>query len=765
MKICFVSNYINHHQIPFCDAMYGKTGEQFAFIQTEPMEAERVQMGWQEKERPDYVHCFYEEEAWCRRQILECEVLLFGGCDDESYIEERLKSGKLIIRISERLYKTGQWKAVSPRGLLKKYQDHTRYRRAPVYLLCAGGYVASDFHIVRAYPDKMFCWGYFPETKQYDVEELLNNKGYELADTTKIPYLLWAARFIDWKHPERALEVARYLKEKGYAFHLDMIGGGAMEEEVNTLLQAYGLQDCVSLLGYRTPTEVRSLMEKADIFLMTSDRQEGWGAVANEAMNSACVLVADHMVGAAPYLIRQNENGYIYESGDQNMLNTIAEMLVQNREQCQNIGRHAYETVTETWNAENAAESLLKLIEELQDGGNVGSNRNAYGNKKLHGNADCAGVCAPCTPAPIISERRPVPPVMIPTPGVMLRNGLQTVEKENEQPVCRPLLTIIVPVYNILEYLPRCVHSITAQTYENLEILLVDDGSTDGTGELCDELAKEDSRIRVLHKPNGGSSSARNMAIEQAKGEYLGFVDSDDYIEPDMYQRLYEGIVRYQVPMAQIGRDEIDVEGKLLPNICEPPKEPECFGAEAFLKELLMHRGDCSFCTKLVHRDLFKEDKFPVGLLNEDFRLLVQMLPKAKSLVSLSGQTYHVFYRIGSNSRKADKENFSRVFGDCVDNADMAEKIVARDYPSLSKIALRFGVFQRLEYLLHIPISQMTKEKEQYTAIVKWLRKKWLVSMGNPHLTVKNKCYHTLFAIAPRRVRELHKWLKQRGEA
>lgn len=325
----------------------------------------------------------------------------------------------------------------------------------------------------------------------------------------------------------------------------------------------------------------------------------------------------------------------------------------------------------------------------------------------------------------------------------------------------QPLLTVIVPVYNILEYLPRCVRSITAQTYRNLEILLVDDGSTDGTGALCDELAAEDERIRVIHKENGGSSSARNLAIEQAKGEYLGFVDSDDYIEPDMYEKLYRGIVEYNVTVAQIGRDEIDAEGNMLPNICEPPREAVCFESEAFLRELLLHKGDCSFCTKLVHKDLLQRERFPVGLLNEDFYLLVKILPEIGKLVSLPGQAYHVFYRIGSNSRKADKENFSRVFGDCVDNADMAAEIVEKDYPQLKETALRFGVFQRLEYLLHIPVSQMTGDNTQYRAIVKWLRQNWWKAMKNPILTKKNKCYHTLFAVAPKGIRVLHKKLKR----
>lgn len=319
------------------------------------------------------------------------------------------------------------------------------------------------------------------------------------------------------------------------------------------------------------------------------------------------------------------------------------------------------------------------------------------------------------------------------------------------------LISIIVPVYNIMEYLPRCVHSIMAQTYRRLEILLVDDGSTDGTGKLCDKLAVQDERIRVFHKENGGSSSARNLALREARGEYFGFVDSDDYIEPDMYERLYEGMKQYGARMVQIGRDEVDANGNLLPNICEPPEKPICFEGKDFLRELLLHRGDCSFCTKLIHRDLFAGKSFPEGLLNEDFRLLVQMLPEAERVISLPGQTYHVFYRVGSNSRKADKEDFSRVFGDCVENADMVLELVEKEFPELAKEALRFGVFQRLEYLLHIPIRMMNRENKQYRAIVRWMRKNLWKGLSNPYLTGKNKCYHILFAIAPKEIRVLHK--------
>lgn len=323
-----------------------------------------------------------------------------------------------------------------------------------------------------------------------------------------------------------------------------------------------------------------------------------------------------------------------------------------------------------------------------------------------------------------------------------------------------PLLTIIIPAYNITEYLSRCVRSVTAQTYRRLEIILVDDGSTDGTGELCDELAREDDRIRVYHKENGGSSSARNLALKYAAGEYIGFVDSDDYVEPDMYEELLKAIQRFQAPAAQTGRDEIDEKGNPLPDICVPPDRPLVIEGGEFLKELLLHRGDCSFCTKLIRRDMFPEEAFPEGKLNEDFHLLVRMLPGMGKVASLPCRAYHVFYRIGSNSRKADRENFSRVYGDSVENADMAADIVKRDYPKLQDIAFRFGIFQRLEYLLHIPVSQMTKDNTTYRDIVLYMRKKWIKSMANPVLTGKNKLYHTLFAIAPREIRRLHAALR-----
>lgn len=323
------------------------------------------------------------------------------------------------------------------------------------------------------------------------------------------------------------------------------------------------------------------------------------------------------------------------------------------------------------------------------------------------------------------------------------------------------LISVIVPVYNIQNYLERCVKSIMNQTYQKLEILLVDDGSTDGSGEICERLAKEDERIRVFHKENGGSSSARNLGIREAKGEYLGFIDSDDYIEPDMYELLAEGIGKYGLEMAQISRDEVDEEGNRMPDVCIPPKEEWLLTPQEMMEELLMHRGDASFCTRLTKKTLFDGLEFPEGKLNEDFYLLTHMIHKIERLVIFPKQCYHVFYRIGSNSRKKDKNDFSRVFSDNVENADVVMELVKERYPELVSVAFRFGCFQRLDYLLHIPIGQMTRNNAFYKNVTGYLRKHLGKVMVNPYLTLKNKVYLFLLTLAPKKVRQGHAFFKQ----
>lgn len=407
MTVTFVSNYINHHQIPFSNEMYARLGEGYRFIQTEPMEAERVSMGWSvDGEKIPYLMLFYERQAECERLILESDIVIFGGTEREDILEPRLREGRPVIRYSERLYREGQWKAVSPRGLIKKYHDHTRYRKRSVYLLCSGAYVASDFHIVRAYPGKMLKWGYFPEKKVFETQKLPNAEG---RTEDKTVHILWAGRFLELKHPEYAVYAAERLKQKSeelrkqnkkniknkFNFAVHIIGGGEMRDEIKRMICEKGLSDVVTLEGFCKPEEVRAKMEQSQIFLFTSNHLEGWGAVLNESMNSGCAVVADSAVGAAPFLIQHGVNGLVYREGDLEGFLKLVEELVFDEGLRRKLGENAYRTIAEKWNAPHAADCLLRLC------GDILQNERAADRARIRYEAD-----GPCSPAEIIPPRK-----------------------------------------------------------------------------------------------------------------------------------------------------------------------------------------------------------------------------------------------------------------------------------------------------------------------------------------------------------------------
>lgn len=367
MNAVFVSNYINHHQIPFCEAMEEVTGHRFLFVQTEQMEQERLRMGWKE-EAPSYVIRLWEEPERAKEAILSCDVLLAGWAPEaESLVQERLEtSDRVTFRISERLYKEGQWKAVSPRGLVSKVRQYTRYANKPYYLLCAGGYVASDFQIIRAFPGKKLRWGYFPPCRHYAPGELRRIK--KEAETDRGPELVWAGRFVDFKHPEMALRLAGDLKRRGEPFHLTIAGGGDGEERFRSALQEQDLTKKVTVLGLTSPETVRSAMERAEIFVFTSDAGEGWGAVVNEAMNSGCAVIAGNEAGAVPFLLRNGENGLVYESRKYDQLLAGVIRLLHDPQEAAALGERAQETITDLWNADRAARALWDVAEGILAG-------------------------------------------------------------------------------------------------------------------------------------------------------------------------------------------------------------------------------------------------------------------------------------------------------------------------------------------------------------------------------------------------------------
>ena len=409
MKFTFVSNYINHHQLPMAKKMYEILKEDYAFIETQPMTEERQQLGWGEDGQIPFVYKYYEQEALCKQKILESDIVMFGGVDEDDYILERLQLRKPVIRYAERFYKEGRIKAISPRGLRRKYKEHTKYRKAPVYLLCAGAYVALDYDIVCAYPKKKFTWGYFPENRKYGFRELFSSKCIteetlenfkknltkdflfteekkletekgtnsntkesmesvnQENEKSKTIKLLWAGRMIPWKHPSDVLRLAKDLKKQRDLpkFEITMIGSGILEEDLKKQAKEQGVEDCITFTGSMKPAMVREYMEKSDIYLFTSDYMEGWGAVMNEAMNSGMCVVANAGIGAAHSLIHSGENGLLYPNGEYESFLSHVKGLMLEEETRLSMGAKAYRTIQEKWNPDYAAEQLLALSKAI----------------------------------------------------------------------------------------------------------------------------------------------------------------------------------------------------------------------------------------------------------------------------------------------------------------------------------------------------------------------------------------------------------------
>jgi len=210
------------------------------------------------------------------------------------------------------------------------------------------------------------------------------------------------------------------------------------------------------------------------------------------------------------------------------------------------------------------------------------------------------------------------------------------------------MISVIVPVYKVEAFLPKCVASIREQTYKNLEIILVDDGSPDNCGAMCDAFALEDSRIKVIHKPNGGLSDARNAGIDIAQGEYLGFVDSDDWIEPETYQWMFQLVREYGVKMVCAGRYDVDsATGKRTLGLC-PKKEEVISGKELARRIFLWDNADSSSCDKLYHRSLFESARYPVGKTVEDVPVIYRIALETERVAMLDRPVYNYYHRPGS---------------------------------------------------------------------------------------------------------------------
>jgi len=207
----------------------------------------------------------------------------------------------------------------------------------------------------------------------------------------------------------------------------------------------------------------------------------------------------------------------------------------------------------------------------------------------------------------------------------------------------KALISIIIPVYKVEKYLEKCIQSVINQTYENLQIILVDDGSPDNCGKICDEYAKKDHRIEVIHKSNGGLSDARNKGLEIAKGEYIGFVDSDDYIEADMYEVLYNLLKQYNADVSICNFYTVS-QGKI--SIKNADNGINEYNRIEILKEILLDKNIQSYAwNKLYKKELFDEIKYPIGKKYEDIGTTFYLLEKCNKVVVTGKSEYYYINR------------------------------------------------------------------------------------------------------------------------
>ncbi len=359
MKIVFLSNFLNHHQLPLCKALTATDGVEYYFVATTPIPDEQLKLGYEDMNNAyDFVIRAYESKEAENEAIFQtndADMVLMGSAP-QRYIKDRMKLGKLVIRYSERIYKNGVKYYKLPYRILRRFIQ--RFNEKNVHLLCASAFASADYAKTFDFIGKAYKWGYFPEVKRYDdIDSLIKSK-----DKASI---LWVARLIKLKNPEYPIKLAYRLKQEGYDFNLNILGRGEMEEELRRLIDSLDLNDRVHLLGAKSPDEVREYMEKSQIFLFTSNKQEGWGAVMNESMNSGCAVVASSAVGSVPFLIDDGVNGLIYKSGDTNDLYKKVKYLLDNQNKAAEFGKKAYETLANQWNAENAAERLVVLTNRI----------------------------------------------------------------------------------------------------------------------------------------------------------------------------------------------------------------------------------------------------------------------------------------------------------------------------------------------------------------------------------------------------------------
>ena len=296
----------------------------------------------------------------------------------------------------------------------------------------------------------------------------------------------------------------------------------------------------------------------------------------------------------------------------------------------------------------------------------------------------------------------------------------------------RHLISIIIPVYNVAEYLCECLDSVLAQSYRNLEIILVDDGSTDKSGEICDGYSQQDNRIKIIHQKNSGLSAARNTGIDTATGEFLFFIDSDDIIHHKCIETLYTNLYNNNADISSVELQRF----KTIDNFSDKVVDGQLFlsdGEESCRKILYQKTLDNSACAKLFKRQLFSNTRFPLGTLYEDLALIPIIYLNATRAVHQSVSLY--FYRQRENSII---ETFTMKRTDVLNITDNLVDLMALSHPQLLPAAKdrKFSANMNILWLMTTTGIRDKKIEQRCWQNIKSLR---TASLTNPNVRLKNK--------------------------
>ena len=305
-------------------------------------------------------------------------------------------------------------------------------------------------------------------------------------------------------------------------------------------------------------------------------------------------------------------------------------------------------------------------------------------------------------------------------------------------------ISVIVPVYNVEEYLSRCVDSILAQSYENLEVILVDDGAKDASGAICDDFAVKDPRVKVIHKENGGLSSARNRGLEAATGEYIAFVDSDDWITPDAYEHLLHLMEKYEVKLVCGGRYDVNGKtGEKTTGLC--PQKEEVISAEELAGRIfLWDHCDSSACDKLYHRSLLENFRYPEGRVCEDVPVTYKIVLSAGRAAMSDRPFYHYYHRTGSISKASGITEKTFHFSQ---HTEVIYPYIRENHPAIENQARYLRVRSLSHILLLLEQSEADvrqKFAQEYRHARKELKKHTLFFLKSPYFGKKEKVTNLL---------------------